>query len=207
MVEAARARGYAYYAICDHAQRLRGDLLHRQSEAIDALAERVAPLRLLKGIEVNIRPDGSLDVDDQELATRDWVVASVHSRFDHDPTERVCAAMENPYVDCIGHPTNRRIGNRAPAPIDLEQIVEKALETGTFLELNSQPDRLDLSDVHARAAREAGLKLVIDSDGHQIGALDYVELGVGQARRAWLTADDVVNTRTWKQIEKLRKKR
>jgi DNA polymerase (family X) len=207
MVEAARARGYAYYAICDHAQRLRGDLLQRQSEAIDALAERVAPLRLLKGIEVNIRPDGSLDVDDDELATRDWVVASVHSRFDHDPTERVCAAMENPYVDCIGHPTNRRIGNRAPAPIDLEAIVEKALETGTFLELNSQPDRLDLSDVHARAAREAGLKLVIDSDGHQIGALDYVELGVGQARRAWLTAADVVNTHTWKQIEKLRKKR
>ena len=212
MVAAAIARGYAYYAVCDHSQRLRGELLHQQAEAIDALNELVAskgnsaPFRILKGIEVNIKPDGTLDVPEDELATRDWVVASVHSRFDHNPTERILAAMESPYVDAIGHPTNRRIGKRPPAPIDVARVIEKALETGTFLEINSQPDRLDLTDVHARAAREAGLKLVIDSDGHQIGALDYVELGVGQARRAWLTKDDVVNTRTWKQIEKLRKK-
>jgi DNA polymerase (family 10) len=207
MVAAAIARGYAYYAICDHSQRLRGELLQQQAEQIDALNELVAPFRILKGIEVNIRPDGTLDVSEEELATRDWVVASVHSRFDHNPTERVMAAMESPYVDLIGHPTNRRIGKRQPANLDVERVIEKALETGTFLEINSQPDRLDLTDVHARAAREAGLKLVIDSDGHQIAALDYVELGVGQARRAWLTKDDVVNTRTWKQIEKLRKKR
>ena len=205
MVAAAIAKGYAYYAICDHAQRLRGDLLHRQSEAIDALNELVAPFRILKGIEVNIRADGSLDVADEDLATRDWVVASVHSRFDDHPTERVVAAMESPHVDCIGHLTGRKIGKRPPSPIDVERVIEKALDTGTFLEINSQPDRLDLNDVHARAAREAGLKLVIDSDGHQVGALDYVELGVGQARRAWLTKDDVLNTRTWKQIEKLRK--
>jgi len=207
MVAAAIARGYAYYAVCDHSQRLRGELLHQQAEAIDALNELVAPFVILKGIEVNIKPDGTLDVTEEELATRDWVVASVHSRFDHNPTERVMAAMESPYVDAIGHPTNRRISTRQPAPIDIERVIEKALETGTFLEINSQPDRLDLTDVHARAAREAGLKLVIDSDGHQIAALDYVELGIGQARRAWLTKDDVVNTRTWKQIEKLRKKR
>jgi DNA polymerase (family 10) len=207
MVAAAQARGYAYYAICDHSQRLRGDLLKQQTEQIDALNEQVAPFRILKGIEVNVRPDGSLDVSDDELATRDWVVASVHSRFDHNPTERVLAAMESPYVDCIGHPTNRKIGRRAPAPIDLDRVLAKALETGTFVELNSQPDRLDLSDVHLRAAREAGLKIVIDSDGHQLSALDYVTLGIGQARRAWLTRDDVLNTRTWKQIEKLRKKR
>jgi DNA polymerase (family 10) len=207
MVAAAQSRGYAYYAICDHSQRLRGDLLAKQSEQIDALNEVVAPFRILKGIEVNIRPDATLDVSDEELATRDWVVASVHSRFDHDPTGRVLAAMENPYVDCIGHLTGRKIGKRAPSPIDLERVIEQALATGTFLEINSQPDRLDLSDVHARAAREAGLKLVIDSDGHQISALDYVELGVGQARRAWLTKNDVLNTRTWKQIEKLRKRR
>ena len=142
----------------------------------------MAPFRILKGIEVNVRPDGTLDVSEEDLATRDWVVASVHSRFDHDATERVLAAMESPYVDCIGHLTNRKIGKRAPAPVDVERVIEKALETGTFLEINSQPDRLDLTDVHARAAREAGLKLVIDSDGHEIGALDYVELGVGQAR-------------------------
>jgi DNA polymerase (family X) len=119
----------------------------------------------------------------------------------------VLAAMENPYVDCIGHVTNRKIGRRDPSDIDLERVIKKALETGTFLEINSQPDRLDLSDVHARAAREAGLKLVIDSDGHQISALDYVELGVGQARRAWMTKADVLNTHTWKQILKLRKPR
>jgi DNA polymerase (family 10) len=207
MVAAAQARGYAYYAICDHSQRLRGDLLRRQSEQIDALNELLAPFRILKGIEVNIRPDGTLDVSEEELATRDWVVASVHSRFDHNPTERVLGAMESPYVDVIGHVTNRKIGKRAPAPVDVGRVIEKALETGTFLEINSQPDRLDLTDVNARAAREAGLKLVIDSDGHEVGALDFVELGVGQARRAWLTRDDVLNTRTWTQIEKLRKKR
>jgi DNA polymerase (family 10) len=207
MVDAAVKRGYAYYAVCDHSQRLRGDLLQRQSEQIEALNELVTPLRILKGIEVNIRPDGTLDVSDDELATRDWVVASVHSRFDHAPLERIFAAMESPYVDCIGHITNRKIGKRSPSQVDIERVVEKALETGTFLEINSQPDRLDLTDVHARAAREAGLKLVIDSDGHEIGALDYVELGVGQARRAWLTKDDVLNTRTWAQIQKLRKKR
>ncbi|HEY6961221.1 MAG TPA: DNA polymerase/3'-5' exonuclease PolX [Gaiellaceae bacterium] len=207
MVEAAIARGYDYYAICDHSQRLRGDLLHRQGEAIDALNELVKPFRILKGIEVNIRADGSLDVDEDVLRTRDWVVASVHSRFDHDPTERVCAAMESPYVDCIGHLTNRKIGKRQPSPVDVEKVIEKALETGTFLEIDAQPDRLDLTDVNARLAREAGVKLSIDSDAHEIGALDFVELGVGQARRAWLTKDDVLNTRTWKQIEKLRKKR
>jgi DNA polymerase (family X) len=207
MIAAARARGYAYYAVCDHSQRLRGERLAQQAERIDALNELLAPFRILKGIEVNVRPDGTLDLSDEELATRDWVVASVHSRFDHDPTERVLAAMESPYVDCIGHLTNRKIGKRAPAAVDLERVLEKAVETGTFLELNSQPDRLDLTDVNARAAREAGVKVVIDSDGHETGALDFVELGVGQARRAWLTKSDVLNTRTWKQIEGLRKKR
>jgi len=205
MVEAAVERGYAYYAICDHSQRLRGDLLRKQSEQIDALDDATKSLRILKGIEVNIRPDGTLDVTDEELATRDWVVASVHSRFDHAPVERIFAAMESPYVDCIGHLTNRKIGKRSPSQVDIERVVEKALETGTFLEINSQPDRLDLTDVHARAAREAGLKLVIDSDGHEVGALGYVELGVGQARRAWLTKDDVLNTRSWAQIQKLKK--
>ena len=207
MVAAAQARGYAYYAICDHSQRLRDGRLRLQGLEIDALNKRVAPFRILKGIEVNIRADGSLDTADEDLATRDWVVASVHSSFDKNPTERVIAAMENPYVDCIGHPTGRRISTRPPSPIDVERVIEAALRTGTFLEINGQPDRLDLTDVHARAAREAGLKLVIDSDGHQISALDYVELGVGQARRAWLTKADVLNTRTWKQIERLRKKR
>jgi DNA polymerase (family 10) len=206
MVARAVAKGYAYYAVCDHAQRLRGDRLYEQSEAIDALND-VVPLTILKGIEVNIRANGELDVAEEDLATRDWVVASIHHGFDKSPTERVLAAMESPYVDCIGHVTNRKINKRGPSPIDLERVIEKALETGTFLEINSQPDRLDLTDVHARAAREAGLRLVIDSDGHEIGALDFPEFGIGQARRAWLSKEDVLNTRTWTQILKLRKKR
>ena len=199
-------RATTYYAVCDHSHRLRDGRLEQQGREIDALNERL-PIRVLKGVEVNIRAGGELDLADHELATLDWVVASVHNSFDKDPTGRVLAAMESPYVDCIGHLTGRKIGRRDPAPIDLERVIEGALATGTFLEINSQPDRLDLSDVHARAAREAGLKLVIDSDGHRLAALDYVELGVGQARRAWLTKDDVVNTRTWKQVERIRKRR
>ena len=206
MVAEAIARGYDYYAICDHSHRLRDGRLEQQSETIDRLNERVA-IELLKGIEVNIRADGRIDLPDEQLAGLDWVVASVHASFDRDPTGRVLAAMENPYVDCIGHLTGRKIGRREPAALDLEAVFAKALETGTFLEINSQPDRLDLSDVHARAAREAGVKLVIDSDGHQTAALGYVELGIGQARRAWLGKEDVVNTRTWKQIGRLRKRR
>jgi DNA polymerase (family 10) len=206
MIARAVAKGYEYYAICDHSQRLRGGLLTEQSAAIDELQAEV-PLRIVKGIEANIRADGTLDVTDDELASLDWVVASVHHGFDKDPTGRVLAAMDNPYVDCIGHLTGRRIGKRDPSLIDVERVIEKALETGTFIEINSQPDRLDLSDVNARTAREAGLKLVVDSDAHQISALEYVELGVGQARRAWFTKADVVNTRTWKQVEKLRKAR
>jgi DNA polymerase (family 10) len=206
MVARAIGKGYEYYAICDHSQRLRDERLEQQHAAIDALNEQV-PVALLKGIEVNIRVNGELDVADETLARLDWVVASVHNSFDKDPTERVLAAMEHPYVDCIGHLTNRKIGKRPPSEVDVGRVIEKAVETGTFLEIDSQPDRLDLTDVHARAAREAGLKLVIDSDAHQVSALDYVELGVGQARRAWLTKDDVVNTRTLAQLRKLRKRR
>jgi DNA polymerase (family X) len=203
MVETARGRGYEYLAICDHAQRLRGDILARQHEAIAALQEQVAPFRILRGIEVNIRADGSLDVDDETLASLDWVMASVHSGFDRDPTGRVLAAMENPNVDAIGHLTNRRINTRPPADVAVEKVVEKAIETGTFLEINSQPDRLDLRDVHARLAGEAGVKVVVSSDGHSVGALRYVEVGIAQARRAWLTRDQVLNTRPWAEIERL----
>jgi DNA polymerase (family 10) len=171
------------------------------------LNERLAPFRILKGIEVNIRVDGSLSLADDVLAERDWVMASLHGAFDRNATERIVAAMENPHVDCIGHLTARKIGRRGPADVDVGRVIEKALETGTFLEIDSQPDRLDLSDLHARAAREAGLKIAISSDAHEVGALDYVELGVGQARRAWLTKNDVLNTRSWAQVQKLRKKR
>jgi DNA polymerase (family 10) len=205
MARAAIERGHEYLAVCDHAQRLREGKLRAQWEEIEALNAQLAPFRLLRGIEVNIRADGSLDVADEDLAELDWVMASVHTSFDKDPTGRVLAAMENPHVDCIGHLTNRRINTRPPADVEVETVIAKAIETGTFLELNSQPDRLDLRDVHARLAGEAGVKLVVNSDGHQTKALDYVDLGVAQARRAWLTKEQVLNTRPWAEVERLRK--
>ena len=139
-------------------------------------------------------------------AAVDWVMASIHTRFDQNPTERVLAAMENPHVDCIGHLTARKLNKRAPADIAVERVVEKALETGTFLEINSQPDRLDLRDVHARLAGEAGVKVVVSTDAHEVAALDCLELGVAQARRGWLTKEQVLNTRSWPQVRRLSKK-
>jgi DNA polymerase (family X) len=203
MAEEAKGRGYSFLAITDHSHYLRDGRLEAQDREIDALQERLGRFRLVKGIEVNIRADGSLDVDDETLADRDWVVASLHTAFDKNPTERVLAAMENPNVDCIGHLTARKINRRGPADIDLSRVFEAALATKTFLEINSQPDRLDLRDAHARAAGEAGVLLAVNSDAHSIRALGYPEIGVGQARRAWLTKEQILNTRTWPQIKKL----
>jgi len=205
MVHAAKERGYVYYAITDHSHYLREGRMEAQAKEIDKLAEQVAPLKLLKGVEVNIKADGTLDVPDEVLAERDWVVASIHTAFDREPTERILATMENPHVHVIGHLTGRKITRREPMEIDLERVLEKALETGTFLEINSQPDRLDLRDVNARLAGRAGVPIVISSDAHQLKALGYVDFGVAQARRAWLTAEQVANTRTWAQLKKLMK--
>jgi DNA polymerase (family X) len=199
MVLAARARGYRYYAVTDHP---RGTLAEQDLE-IDVLNERLKPFKILKGIEVNIRIDGSLSLPDEVLAERDWVMASLHAAFDRNPTERVLTAMENPHVDCIGHLTARKINIRPAANIDIERVVAKALETGTFFEINAQPNRLDLRDSQARLAGEAGVKIVVNTDAHQLSALQHMEMGVAQARRAWLTKDQVLNTRTWPQIEKL----
>ena len=201
MALAARARGYKYYAVTDHP---RGTLAEQDLE-IDALNERLKPFRILKGIEVNIRIDGSVSLPDEVLAERDWVMASLHAAFDRNPTERVLTAMENAHVDCIGHLTARKINIRQPANLDIERVVAKALETGTFLEINAQPNRLDLRDSHARLAGEAGVKVAVNTDAHQLSALQHMEMGVAQARRAWLAKAQVLNTRTWPQIEKLRK--
>jgi DNA polymerase (family 10) len=209
MVLAAKERGHSYIAICDHARRLRDGWLERQTEEIAAMNERVSGITVLAGIEVDIRADGSLDYDDASLAKRDWVMASIHSGFDgprEKLTGRILAAMENPHVDCIGHPTGRKINKRPPYELDLERVFEKAVETGTFLEINAQPDRLDLTDNHARASVEAGVRLVVSTDAHRVHELDNLELGVAQARRGWVTADQVVNTRTWAQVKKLMKK-
>ena len=203
MATAARDRGYDYLAVTDHAHYLGGGRLEAQREEIEQLNERLAPFRLVRGVEVSIRADGSLDLGDDELAECEWVVASLHTSFGRSPTERVLAAMENPRVNCIGHLTARKLNRRAGAEVAVERVVEKALETGTFLEINSQPDRLDLRDVHARLAGEAGVKIAVTSDGHEVAALAYVELGIAQARRAWLGADQVLNTRDWREIEGL----
>lgn len=203
MAHAAKARGYQYLAVTDHSHYLREGRMEAQREEIERLNEQIAPFRMLRGVEVNIRANGELDVPDDDLAGCDWVVASLHTAFDRNPTERVLGVMENPHVDCIGHLTGRKINQRPPADISVERVIEKALETGTFLEINSQPDRLDLRDAHARAAGEAGLKIVVSSDAHRIAALGYVEFGIAQARRAWLTKDQILNTRTWRQIERL----
>ena len=206
MARAARDRGYEYVALTDHAHYLREGRFHAQAKEIEKVNERLAPFRILRGIEVSIRTDGTLDFPDEELAECDWVMASLHSAFDRNPTERLLAALEHPHVDCIGHPTARKLNRRQGADIAIDKVIEKALETGTLLEINSQPDRLDLRDWHARVAGEAGLDLVISTDSHEVHALAYMELGVAQARRAWLTKDQILNTRTWKQIEKRRKR-
>lgn len=206
MALAARQRGYAYLAVTDHAHHLREGRLEAEDAEIDALNRRLAPFRLLKGVEVNIRADGTLDLPDRVLASRDWVVASVHTSFGRDPTGRILAAMDNPHVDCIGHPTGRKIGRREGYRLDLERVVEAALRTGTALEINGQPDRLDLPDPLARVAGEAGVPLVVSSDAHRASALAYMDLAVAQARRAWLTPRQVVNTRPWAEIARARRR-
>jgi DNA polymerase (family 10) len=203
MALAARARGHEYLAVTDHSHYLRDGKLRAQWEEIESLNERLAPFRILRGIEVNIRADASIDAPEEDMAACEWVIASMHTSFDRDPTDRVLAAIENPHVDCIGHLTARRITRRPGADVDVERVVEKAVETGTFLEINSQPDRLDLRDTHARLAGEAGVPIVISSDGHRVDALGFVELGVAQARRAWLTRDQIVNTRPWREVERM----
>jgi DNA polymerase (family 10) len=204
MALAAKARGYSYLCVTDHSHYLREGRLHAQAEEIEAVRERLGRFRLLRGVEVNIRADGSLDMADEDLASLDWVVASLHSAFDRSPTERLVAAMENRHVDSIGHPTGRKLNRRRGADLDLDRVIAVALETGTALEINSQADRLDLRDLHARAAGEAGVRIVISSDAHRVEALGNVELGVAQARRAWLTAAQVLNTRPWSEVKPVR---
>ncbi len=206
MARAAKARGYAYLAITDHGERLREGRAEEQWAEVDALNERLKPFRIVKGVEVGIRADGGLALGDEALAGFEWVIASLHTSFDRNPTERVLAAIENPNVHMIGHLTARKLNIRSGADIDIERVVEKAVETGTFLEINAQPNRLDLRDTHARVAGEAGVKIPVSTDSHQLSALGHMPIGVAQARRAWLTKEQVLNTRTWKQIERLRKR-
>jgi DNA polymerase (family 10) len=204
MARAAMARGYSFLIVTDHSHYLRDGRLELQWAEIEAVNRKLAPFRVLRGIEANIKVDGSVDVPDEILAELDWVVASLHTSFDRNPTERVVAAIEHPHVACIGHLTGRRLSRSARlegAPIDIEAVVSRAAETGTALEINSQPDRLDLRDTHARLAGEAGVPIPVTTDAHSVEALAYAELGVAQARRAWLTREQILNTRAWQELE------
>lgn len=214
MAEAARERGYAYLAITDHSashgfgDHVTAERLWERIEEIRAWNKGKRGFRLLAGSEINIGLDGALDYPDDLVEALDWVVASVHTSFsvsEKQMTERVLAAIENPNVDCIGHLTGRLIGRREPYGIDVEAVAEAAARTGTMIEINGNPNRRDLSDVHARLAAEAGVKIVLNTDAHGVDTLDNMAYAVATARRAWLTAADVANTRTWVQFKKLMK--
>jgi DNA polymerase (family 10) len=200
MAHGARARGYDFLCLTDHSHYLREGRIEGQWREIDEVNERLGTFRVLRGIEANITAKGEVDVEDEILAELDWVVASLHTSLDRNPTERVLAAIENPHVDCIGHLTGRRLSRRPGADVDLEVIVDRAVATGTAIEINSQPDRLDMRDVHARLAGAAGVSIPVNTDAHSVAALSYAELGIGQARRAWLTKEQVLNTRPWAEI-------
>lgn len=206
MVAAARARGHAYFAITDHApnlvmQRMTLDKMLDQREQVRRLETALAadggkPISLLHGTELNIAADGSVDWDGDVLSGFDVCVASVHSHFDQPRavmTRRFITACENPYVHVIGHPTARRLGRRGSVDVDFTELFRACARTGTALEINSQPTRLDLPSDHIKAARDAGVKFAIDTDSHAVGALAYLRYGVGQAQRGWLSAGDVIN--------------
>jgi DNA polymerase (family 10) len=207
---AAEAKGYDYVAICDHSQSLKiangltVERLQAQGAKIRLINEELEKVRLLSGIEVDILADGSLDLPDSVLKERDIVVASIHSGFRQDMRElttRVLKAMENPHVDIIGHPTGRLLGRREPYAIDMEEVIKMAGKTGTILEINASPDRLDVNDIYAAQAREQGVKIAINTDAHSQAEHDSMHLGVGVARRAWLTKEHVINTWSWEAIQ------
>ncbi|MFN8163753.1 MAG: DNA polymerase/3'-5' exonuclease PolX [Solirubrobacterales bacterium] len=212
MAAAARERGYAYMAITDHSashgfgDHVTDDRLWERIEEVREWNKGKRGFRLLAGSEVNIGLDGSLDYPDDLVAALDWVLASVHTRFsisEREMTERVLAAIENPGVDCIGHLTGRLIGRREPYGIDVEAVAEAAARTGTMIEINGNPNRRDLSDRHARLAVDAGVTIVLNTDAHGVDTLDNMTYAVATARRAWLTAADVANTRGWAGFKKL----
>jgi DNA polymerase (family 10) len=215
MAEAARERGYGYLAITDHSashgfgNHVTDAQLAARIEEVRAWNEDKRGFRLLAGSEVNILPDGSLDYPDELLAELDWVIASVHTAFRipaKQMTERVLAAIEHPLVDCIGHLTGRMLLRREPYEIDVERVAEAAARTGTMLEINGNPSRRDLSEHHARLAAGAGAWIVVNTDAHQVRTLANMRYGIATARRAWLTAEQIANTRPWEEFSKLRKR-
>jgi DNA polymerase (family 10) len=215
MADAARARGYAYLAVTDHSashgfgNHVTPERLEERIEEIRTLNSGVRGFRVLAGSEVNVMPDGSLDYEDDLLAELDWVIASVHTSFKiskRKMTERIVAAVEHPLVDCIGHLTGRLINRREPYDVDVEKVAEAAARTGTMLEINGNPNRRDLSERHARLAAEAGVMICLNTDAHGTDTLSNMVYSVATARRAWLTADQIANTRPWREFSRLRKR-
>lgn len=215
MAAAAQACGYKYMALTDHSRRLA--MAHgldparvsRQVREIDKLNAKLKGFTILKGIEVDILKDGRLDLPDSTLSQLDVVIASVHSFFDlprEAQTDRVVRALENRNVSILGHPTGRLIGEREPYDIDMDRVMSAAHELGCYLEINAEPDRLDLNDIHAHAAKTKGVKVAVSTDAHSVNAFQYMRFGIDQARRGWLTADDVINTRSLADLRKLLKR-
>jgi len=212
MAAAARKRGYAYAALTDHSashgfgDHVTAERLWQRIEEVREWNKGKRGFRLLAGSEVNIGLDGELDYPDDLLEALDWVVASVHTSFSiaaEAMTARVLAAIENPNVNCIGHLTGRLIGRREPYDIDVEAVVEAAAGAGTMLEINGNPNRRDLSEHHARLAREAGATIVLNTDAHGVDTLANMAYAVATARRAWLTAADLANARGWREFKRL----
>jgi DNA polymerase (family X) len=215
MAVAALESGLEYLAITDHSashgfgDHVTADQLRARIDEIRALNERLEGIELLIGTESNILPDGSLDYPDDLLAQLDWVIASVHTSFampEREMTDRMVAAIEHPFVDAIGHPTGRKIETRPPYAIGMERVIEAAARTGTMIEINASPDRRDLNEVHARAAAQAGVRVLVDSDAHSVREFQLLRYGIATARRAWLRAEDVANTRPWAEFAQLRKR-
>jgi len=212
MVDAAKRRGLKYIAITDHSQRvsmangLGPDRLREQWKAVDRINEKVSGITVLKGIEVDILEKGGLDLPDEVLEDADWVVASVHygqQQTKNQITKRIVDALANPNVSAIAHPTGRLINRRKPYEVDMDQVFQAAKWHGKLLELNANPARLDLDDVACSEAKKHGIPIVIDTDAHSTDGLDVMRYGILQARRGGLTKDDVANTRTWRQMQKL----
>jgi DNA polymerase (family 10) len=215
MAEAARARGWEYLAVTDHSashgfgNNVDAAALEARIDEVAALNARLGGFTVLAGSEVNILPDGSLDYPDELLARLDWVIASVHTSFamtEDQMTERMIAAVEHPLVDAIGHPTGRKIETRAPYALDMHRVIAAAARTGTMIEINAAPDRRDMNEVHARAAAEAGVMVLVDSDAHSARNFELLRYGIATARRAWLTPEQVANTRPWAEFAALRKR-
>jgi DNA polymerase (family 10) len=215
MVSGALDRGLEYIAITDHSathgfgDHVTPDNLRRQIDRVHELNERLDGIEVLIGTETNILPDGQPDYDDDLLEQLDWVMASVHTSFSMDRakmTARLVAAIEHPWIDCIGHLSGRRIEKRPGYEFDIDQVIEAASRTGTMLEINASPERRDLNEIHARQARDAGINIVINTDAHGVSTQGLAVWGVATARRAGLGPADIANTLPWKEFAPLRKR-